>query len=130
MAKGTEMFKERKRWVFFGIPWTFTVYHISDEFVTIDKGFFTKTEDDCYMYKIKDVKLESTLGERMFKLGTVICYTGDTTHPELRLSHIKHAKQVKDYILTQSESERLKHRTINTMDIGDGGIQMDVELDN
>ena len=49
-------FKERKRWVFFGLPFTFTTYTISEELITIDSGFFTRVEDDCYMYKIKDVK--------------------------------------------------------------------------
>lgn len=47
------------------------------------------------MYKVQDVKLTATLLERMFGLGTVICYTGDVTTPELRLTHIKHSREVK-----------------------------------
>ena len=51
-------------------------------------------------------------------LGTVVCYTGDTTHPKLILAHIKNAKAVKDFILEASEQERMKRRTLNTLDIG------------
>ncbi len=111
-------FEERKRWLFFGLPFTFTKYLVGEEIVTIDSGFFKKVEDDCYMYKIQDVELTRTLGERIFGLGTVVCYTGDTTHPKLYLEHIKHAKEVKNYILQTSEKIRMKRRTLNTLNIG------------
>lgn len=115
-------FKERKRWVFFGLPFTFTVYTVSEEKITIDSGFFNKVENDCYMYKVKDVELTSSFWERMAKLGTITCYTGDTTHPKLMIEHIKNAKAIKDYIFEVSETERLKHRTLNTLDIGNGSV--------
>ncbi len=113
-------YMERKRWVFFGLPFTFTKYYIKEEAVTIDKGFLNKIENDCYMYKIQDVTLQQSFWERLAKLGTVVCYTGDTTHPELRLEHIRNSRTIKDFILKASEEARLKRRTINTLDIGSG----------
>ena len=118
-------FVERKRILFFGLPWTFTKYTITPEFLTISRGFFNRTEDDCYMYKIQDVKLNTSLIERILGLGTIICYTGDVTHSELRLIHVKHAKEIKSYLLKTSETARLKRRTINTVDIGAGGLDID-----
>ena len=113
-------FREKKRWVFLGLPFTFTTYYIKENTITVDSGLFNKTENDCYMYKVQDVKLTATLLERMFGLGTVICYTGDVTTPELRLTHIKHSREVKNYILKASEIARMKRRTLNTLDIGAG----------
>lgn len=113
---------ERKRWLFFGLPFTFTKYHIKESTITIDSGLLRTVENDCYMYKVQDVELRTSLTERIFGLGTVICYTGDTTHPRLELVHIKHAREVKDFILETSEAARLKRRTINTLDIGAGDI--------
>ena len=37
--------KEKKRWVFFGLPFTFTVYSVEQEKITTNKGFFKTTED-------------------------------------------------------------------------------------
>ena len=109
---------EKKRWVLFGLPWTFTTYSINKDVLTINTGFFNKQENDCYMYKIVDVKLTSTVFQRMSALGDVICYTGDTTNPEIVLKNIKNSKDVKNYILKNSEVARLKRRTLNMLNIG------------
>ncbi len=113
---------EKKRWVLFGLPWTFTTYSISKDVLTVNTGLFSKQENDCYMYKIQDVKLKSTVMQRMSGLGDVVCYTGDTTDRELILKNIKHSKEVKNYILKNSEVARLKRRTLNTLNIGAGEI--------
>ena len=86
--------------------------------LTVDEGFLTVEENDCYMYKIQDVKLTASVLERMFKLGTIVCYTGDVTNKELKLVHIKHAKEIKSYLLEASEQARIKRRTLHTQDIG------------
>ncbi len=115
-----DVFRERKRWLFLGLPWTFTVYHVREDMITIDKGFLNKSEDDCYMYKVTDVRLNTSLLERIFKLGTVTCFTGDVTDSNLVFKHIRNAKAVKDYILQKADSERIKRRTVNMQNINFG----------
>lgn len=116
-------FVERKRWLFLGLPFTFTKYTIKEEMITVDEGLLKTVENDCYMYKVQDVQHSASLMEKLFGLGTVICFTGDTTHPQLILKRIKHSKAVKDFILEQSEAARRKRRTMNMLDIGTGGMQ-------
>lgn len=106
------IFKERKRLLFLGLPWTFTKYTVTPSFITVESGLLSTTEDDCYMYKVADVKLTTSLMERIFKLV-----------------HVKHSREIKSYLLKQSEAARLKRRTLNTVDIGAHGADM-ADLDH
>ena len=123
-------FIERKRLLFFGLPWTFTKYEIKDDMITINSGFLSTTENDCYMYKVQDVQLRTSLIEKIFGLGTVICHTGDNTDPSLVLEHIRNSKEVKNFILAASEEARLKRRVLTTMDIGGGVEDQDIGSDD
>ncbi len=116
-------FVERKRWLFLGLPFTFTKYRVKEDMITISSGLFKTVENDCYMYKVQDVMHTATLFEKMFGLGTVVCHTGDTTHPQLMLEHIRNSKTIKEFILKESEEARLKRRTVNMLDIGTGEME-------
>ena len=109
---------ERKRWLFLGLPFTFTKYTITEDVLTINKGLLKTSENDCYMYKVTDVELLISFWERLAGLGTIRCITGDKTHPELFIQHVCHSKEIKNFILQKSEAARIKRRTVNMQDIG------------
>lgn len=115
---GEIQFRERKRWLFFGLPFTFTVYTVGEDMITVLEGFLNKKENDCYMYKVQDVELLESLPQRIFGLGTVRCFTGDTTSPTLLIQNVKNARSVKNFILEASEKARRRRRTMNMLDIG------------
>lgn len=119
------MFTERKRTKFFALPLSFTTYTITDDKLTIKHGVFTQVIDETYIYKIQDVRLLRGVIERIFKLGTVVCYTGDITHPELKLIHIRNAEKIKDYIMDAAEEARRKRRVLNTIGIDAPGFDVD-----
>jgi len=110
-------FVEKKRTAFLALPIYFTIYTITDELINVREGLLKITENDCFLYKIQDVTLTMTLMERIFKLSTIVCHTGDTTSPQLVLKHIKNGKAIKEFILQTSDEERMKRRTIHTVDI-------------
>lgn len=108
-------YKERKRSLFFGLPLSFTTYTITENKINIKKGLFRTVEDDTLLYKVQDVKLVRGILERIFKLGTVICYSSDITDAKLMITHIKNSSEVKEFILQTSESERRKIRAVHTV---------------
>ena len=120
-------FVERKRWLFFGLPFTFTKYTVKEDMITVDTGLMKTVENDCYMYKVQDVQLVASLVEKIFRLGTIICYTGDTTDPQLVIKHVKNSKEIKNFIFEKSEEARIKRRTVNMLDIGSGN---NVDIDD
>lgn len=75
------------------------------------------------MYKVIDVRLENSLLERLFGLGTVHCFGGDVTHPDMIIRHVKNAKEIKDFTLHYSEDQRLKGKTLITHNIV-GGLEL------
>lgn len=119
-------FVERKRWLFLGLPFTFTKYTVTEEQITINSGLFTRIENDCYMYKIQDTVLSVSLLQRIFGIATVVCKTSDVTHGQLVLKNIKNAKAIKDFIVECSEEQRMKRRTINTLNI-DADVDGDID---
>ncbi len=123
-------YRERKRILFFGLPWTFTLYTITEEMLNVKRGFFKTVEDDCYMYKVTDVHLETTLLEKLCGVGTVVCITSDNTSPTLKLVHVKKAHEIKDFILKESEEARMKRRTLNTMNLNSGMHMEDADIDS
>ena len=118
-------YKERKSWLFFGLPFTFTKYTVTEEKLVVNRGFFKLREDTCYLYKIIDVKLERSLLERMAGLGTIVCYTGDVTDKVIKLIHIKNSKTINDALLEMSEEMRRKRRTLNTLSLTQGMNDID-----
>lgn len=117
------IYVEKKRTKFLALPICFTTYTISDDKVNIKSGFLSTTEDDAFMYKIQDVRLYRSLLERVFKLGTIVCFTGDTTHPELRLIHIRRSGEIKEFLMQASEEARRKRRTLHTLDIDNSDLE-------
>ncbi len=81
-------YEERKRWLLFGLPFTFTKYTVTEEQIIINTGFFNQEENNCYMYKVQDTVLSTSLFQRMAGLGTVVCKPSDVTHPQLGLKNI------------------------------------------
>ena len=103
------VWKDRKR-IFFGLPWTFTKYSVTEEKLYIKTGVFSTREDEVRLYRIMDVTLKRKFWERLCGLGTVHCCSADKSTPEFDLLHIKKLKEVKDMLSDMVEQQREKKR--------------------
>jgi uncharacterized membrane protein YdbT with pleckstrin-like domain len=104
------LWSDKKRWLFFGLPLTFTKYTCTSEKFILESGMLSTTEDEIRLYRIMDLTLERSLLQRIFGLGTIICDTVDKTSPKLVIENIKDPKRVKNLISEAVEAERVKKR--------------------
>ena len=97
--------KDRKR-TLFGLPWSFTKYSLSDDRLFISTGFLSTKEDEVRLYRIMDISLKRTLGQRIFGLGTIKCCSADKTLGDFEIKNIKKSKDVKELLSEMVENER------------------------
>ncbi len=103
----TTLWKARKRnLLFFGLPWTFTVYELQPDKLCISSGIFTKKFEEIKLYRIKDFTVRMNLIQRLFKLGTIHVCSADSTSPEFDLINLRDSIKVKDLISDQVENAR------------------------
>ncbi len=108
-AQADTLWKDRKR-TLFGLPWSFTRYRLTGKKLILKKGLFTLTEDEILLYRVLDMRLVRTFGQRLWGLGTIILLSGDATSPEFRVLNIKKSERVRDRISELVEQERSRLR--------------------
>ena len=111
--------KQRKR-IWCGLPWTFTVYSLSEDRLFIDSGVFTKRQDEVRLYRVLDVSLKRSLGQRIFGMGTIHICSSDKTMKDFDLINIKNSKDVKEMISEYVETQREKKRVVSREYMSDG----------
>ncbi len=109
MASINYLWRARKR-TLFGLPLSFTVYKLTDEKLLIESGFLNKKEEEIRLYRILDITLRRSLGERLFGLGTIHCCSADKSTPEFDISRIRDAARVKEQLSDLVEKERTARR--------------------
>ncbi len=100
--------RERKRWGFFGIPWTFTKYNLFKKKMVIQTGLFKTVENEILLYRIVDVTYSRALFQKLFKLGTIVIHARDKTTPVLVIKNIKHSRDFKDKLSEMVEQDRIR----------------------
>jgi len=112
------IWRDRKR-IIFGLPWSFTVYMLEEEKLLVSSGFLNKREDEVRLYRIMDLTLKRSFGERLFGLGTIHCCTADKSTPEFDIKRIKNSREVKNLISDMVEKQRELKRVSNREFMGD-----------
>ena len=101
--------KDRKRTIF-GLPWSFTRYRLTDDKLIVSTGIFSINEEEIRLYRIMDVTLKRSLGERLWGLGTIHICSSDKTTPELDIKRVRQSSDVKEMLSDMVEAARKKNR--------------------
>lgn len=120
---------DRKR--FWGLPLSFTRYALSDDRLFLSVGFLSIHDEEVLLYRIRDISVKRTLGQRIFGVGTITVSSSDKSNPVLELKNVKNPTTVKELIHENVEEMKNRRRvrfsevaTYND-DIDDDGEDLD-----
>lgn len=106
------LWSDRKRTIF-GLPLSFTKYSLDKERLFIEEGFLNKREDEIRLYRIMDVSLTRSLGQRIFGVGTIHCCSADKSMGDFDILSVKNPKDVKEQLSVLVEEQRDAKRVMN-----------------
>jgi len=110
------LWKDRKRHL--GLPLSFTKYRLSEDRLFCEVGFLNIKSDEILLYRVRDLQLTITLGQRIFGVGTVSVISSDKSVPRLELKNVKRPRQVKELIHQNVEEAKDKRRMRTTELVG------------
>ena len=114
------LWKDRKRHM--GLPLSFTRYSLSGDRLFCEKGLLSLKADEVLLYRVQDLELSISLGQRIFGVGTVCVHSSDKSIPHLDLKNVKNPRDVKELIHQNVETAKNKRRMRATELLGrDGG---------
>ena len=102
--------KDKKR--VWGMPITFTRYTLVENedwiklFVNI--GLLSTHEEEVNMYRIYDISVSRTLGDKIFGVGTITLFSRDESTPTVTLWHVKNPYEVRNMLAKIVEEEKAK----------------------
>ena len=120
------LWHDRKR--YFGLPISFTKYSMSEDRLFVETGFFNLEQNEVRLYRILDLKLKRSLGQRIFGVGSIIVSSSDKSLGTFEIKNIRHSANVKEMLSVQVEQQREAKRVVGREYMG-SDIDVDVDMD-
>ena len=123
------LWKDRRRRL--GLPLSFTRYSLSEDRLFCETGLLNLKADEVLLYRVRDLELTMTLGQRIFGVGTVCVVSSDKSIPHLDLKKVKSPREVKELIHKHVEASKDRRRMRATELLGgeDGPACQEYEED-
>lgn len=93
-----------------GMPITFTKYAMSEDRIFRETGLLSIHFEEILLYRVRDISMKITLGQRIFGVGSILLQSSDKTAPILELKNVKDPRTVKEMIHRQVEEIKLQRR--------------------
>lgn len=120
------IWSDRKRYL--GMPLSFTRYGLSEDRMFLSVGFLNIKDEEILLYRVRDISVNRSLGQRLFGVGTITLTSSDKSNPVLEIKNIKDPTTVKELIHDQVE-EMKDRRRVRYSEIASYNDDMDDELD-
>ena len=100
----TYLWQDRKRHL--GLPISFTKYALSEDRIFLETGLLNVEYEEINLYRVKDLTLKISFGQKIFGVGSIIVHSADETNAHLEIRNVKNPKEVKELLHTSVEKAR------------------------
>ena len=114
---------EKKRWVLFALPWTFTRYSLTEDKLLIDSGLLVSKQEEILLYRILDITLTRNVFQKMSGLGTITVMAADKSTPAFEIKNIPNSKAVKNKLSELVEQARDKKKIYSRELMGNMSVE-------
>ena len=121
------LWHDRKR--HFGLPLSFTKYSMSADRLFVETGFLNLTQNEVRLYRILDLQLKRSLGQRIFGVGSIFVSSSDKNLGTFEIRNIRHSANVKEMLSVQVEQQREAKRVVGREYMG-GDVDFEDEDDD
>ena len=127
ITKDKLIWTDRKR--YFGLPLSFTKYAISEDRLFQSTGLLNLKFEEVLLYRIRDLALSCSFGQRIFGVGSITVTSSDKSHPVLVIHNVKEPAAVKELIHQQVEDMKIRRR-VRFGEIANFNDDIDDQLDS
>lgn len=120
------IWSDRKRHL--GMPLSFTKYAISDDRLFQRTGVLNLKYEEILLYRIRDITLSCSFGQRIFGVGSITVVSSDKSRPVLVIQNVKDPAAVKELLHEQVEAMKISRR-VRFGEIASFSDNMDDQLD-
>ena len=120
------LWSDRKR--YFGLPISFTKYEISEDRLFQTTGFLNLKYEEILLYRVRDLELVRSFGQRIFGVGSITVTSSDKSRPVLVIHNVKDPTAVKELLHEQVEDMKIRRR-VRFGEIASFHDDMDDQLD-
>lgn len=126
--KGNQyLWKDRKRYL--GLPISFTRYAVSEDRLFLSIGFLNIKDEEVLLYRIRDLSVNRTLGQRIFGVGSITVTSSDKSQPILLIKNVKDPVSVKELIHSQVEEMKIR-RKVRIGEFSNMNTDLDDDMDD
>ena len=112
------------------MPLSFTRYALSEDRLFVETGLLTTQCEEILLYRIRDLSMRITLGQRIFGVGSITIQSSDRSCPVLELKNVKHPREAKEIIHQAVEKMKIQRRMRVGEVMGDEHVHDDEDYDD
>ena len=85
----------------------------------LETGFFNIKDEEVVLYRIRDISMKRTLGQRIFGVGTITVVSSDKSCPKVELKNVKKPRDVKEMLHKFVEEMKINRKIRITLQNGE-----------